>query len=365
MRVFSKTIEIFLKKMMYYTKEILENECRVKVGRTRFHIENGWSFPISLVMIEDKSVLGSFCAENLTISLNKCLIAVAKPAVIKDIIRHELVHYFTFIYCSRNNVPWGSISAHGVEFKCVCNDLGFSEHISRANANIIQENDRYEGDIGNEKIISKVQKLLALAKSDNPHEAELATLKANQLMTQHNLDEVLNMGKSDLDIEYFVKLILPCKRSTPTVAAISRILKEFYVSPVLTFAGIEITGTKSNIENAEYIAHYLQTELKAIWQKNKKLNPRLKQKSFMTALKRSYCQKLAEAKNNLSCNEKAGLVKIDQNLIWATSGVYGKLAYRSSTINYCSESERLGKIAGLNLQINRGVSPTAATRLLN
>ena len=44
-------------------------------------------------------------------------------------------------------------------------------------------------DMDQEKIIDKIKKCLALAKSDNPHEAATALRQAQKLMEQHNLTE--------------------------------------------------------------------------------------------------------------------------------------------------------------------------------
>lgn len=46
-----------------------------------------------------------------------------------------------------------------------------------------------------EKIADKIRKLLALSKSDNQHEAELAAQRANELMTKHQIE------MSEVDIE--------------------------------------------------------------------------------------------------------------------------------------------------------------------
>lgn len=50
-----------------------------------------------------------------------------------------------------------------------------------------------------EKIVDKIRKLLALSKSDNQHEAELAAKRANDLMTKHQIE------MSEIDIERMQK----------------------------------------------------------------------------------------------------------------------------------------------------------------
>lgn len=53
----------------------------------------------------------------------------------------------------------------------------------------------------NEKIIAKLRKLLALSQSSNQHEAEAALAKANELMTQHQIQ----MSDVEFSIEKSVK----------------------------------------------------------------------------------------------------------------------------------------------------------------
>lgn len=52
-----------------------------------------------------------------------------------------------------------------------------------------------------EEILKKIQKLLALSKSDNQHEAELALSKANQLMKEHQLSHQDLIPQPDITSE--------------------------------------------------------------------------------------------------------------------------------------------------------------------
>ncbi|MBL6988476.1 MAG: DUF2786 domain-containing protein [Bacteriovoracaceae bacterium] len=362
MRVYSKSIESFLKVLHLYTKQILKEEFLVRVGRTRFHLDSGWSYPISIVAIEDNKQLGYFDHTTCVIGINRCLMYKAKVAVIKNILRHELAHYFTYI----NYQGYSDLLPHGKEFRQVCTQNGLGVDVACAVADIKKENDLLEGDLKSEKVIEKIKKLLTLASSENQNEAQLATLKANQLMLQHNLDTMSLSHCDEHDIEYFVKLILKCKRYTPKISAITQILSEFFVFPVKTSQGVEVTGTRANIDNAEYIAKFLDYELSKIWKTVKSKNPALKQKPFMVALSHSYKQKLKQAKRKIPCADQNALVAIDKNISWAAQGLYGGL-YNSYTSSYqhCHKSALQGQKAGENLCINRAVSSSETVTLLD
>ena len=360
MRVFSASIETFLQRVTLYTRDILRREFKVRVARTRFHTGDGWTWPIVLVAIDDRDRLGYFNADNCAIAVNKSLMYTAKERVIKDLLRHELAHYFTFI----ERGAAADHTAHGPEFRAICDKYQLPERVRLATADVRAENEAIVGDLASEEVINKVRKLMSLAESDNENEAALATLRANELMVKHNLDSLATLGGAG-EIEYCVKLVIPSKRSSPRLSAIARILEEFFVYPVQASGGLEVTGTRSNVENAEYIAHYLNRELAAIWKRARSGNRRLREKSFMSALATSYKEKLMNARGRLPVSDQKALVRLNQELERAGHGVYGG-ALRSSSSSYqlCRESAQHGSEAGSKLDIRRGVGTSGTVKLL-
>ena len=117
-------------------------------------------------------------------------------------------------------------------------------------------------------------------------------------MLRHNLDATTSAQGDASEIEYCVKVVIPCKRSSPRVCAIADILTEFFVYPVQTSAGLEVTGTRANVEQAEYIAGVLDRALSASWRRARSKVPgqRLREKPFMDAAAESYLGKLQGAK---------------------------------------------------------------------
>src|SRR5690606_34918991 len=129
-----------------------------------------------------------------------------------------------------------------------------------------------------EKVYSKIKNLLKLATSSNPHEAELATLKANQLLIKYNLTHSDYLQNDEA--LFYVHRILSQKKKSAKLSAIYDIIKHFMVRPVLRYTKkgvyLEITGTKTNIELSDYIASFLDRELEGLWKKEQKLFPHLK-----------------------------------------------------------------------------------------
>lgn len=362
MRVFSAAIETFLHKLNIWARHILRYDFRVRVARTRFHTGDGWTWPLVIVAIDDATRLGYFDSEDLDIGINKCLMYTAKDEVIKDLLRHELAHYFTYIAHRDDD---GDDTAHGPRYQAICDKYGLPSHVRAATLDVRTQNDAVASDRKSEEIIAKIKKLMSLAQSDNQNEAALATVRANELLVKHNLDAIAAFGDTERDVEYCVKLVLPCKRSTPRIAAISRILREFLVHPVHASAGLEVTGTRANVENAEYIASYLNRELAAVWKKARAENRRLREKAFMTALAKSYRSKLQAARSQLPESDQHALMVLNDDLKWAVGGAYGgSLRSTSSSFQSCKESSARGAEAGSNLNIRRGVNSSDTVKLL-
>jgi hypothetical protein len=280
-----------------------------------------------------------------TIGINKMVMYAAKTIHIKNILRHELAHYLNYLETRDFKEP------HGFQFKTICQRFGWDEEISKATFNII--NEKIEGDLPSEKLIGKVKKLINLAQSSNPHEAELATIKANNLILAHNLER---LEEASDEFTYHQK-VLSGKKVTGKVRAIYEILKEFYVYPVFSYGKfgfyLEIIGSRENVEVAEYIAQYLNNELENIWEKQK-LSGSSQKNSFMDGLCEEFIAKLKREKE-IYCSGSQ-LIKINEELNQMVNMVYPRLTTKKFFKgNNCERAKNLGKMEGANLKIRKGL----------
>jgi hypothetical protein len=363
-RVFSASIESFLDRLAVLAKRILRDDFGVSVGRARFRTTDGWSWPILLVAIDDRERLGYFDPSDYTIGIHKRLMYTAKDRVLANILRHELAHYFTYIEHHESGLD---DRPHGPQFQRICDAYGLGPEVRRASSDVCAENEAIEGELASEAIIARFQRLMSLAESDNEHEAALALVRANELMVRHNLEAAATRGAGSGEIEYCVKLVLPCRRSSPRTTAIAEILGEFLVFPVQGSEGLEVTGTRANVEHAEYIAGYLDRALRAAWKRARTATPgrRLREKPFMEAAAESYLAKLKRAKTKLPHADQSALVVLAKELEWAGHGVYGGgLSRTTSSYRGCAVSSSHGARAGAELEIRRGLSGSGVTKLL-
>lgn len=358
MRVYSETIFSFIEKCEKMLKDVLKNETSLSVRRKRFE-RNGYLYPIDVVAFEGQS-LGYFDADRYQIGINSGLIYKAKDSVIKDVLRHELAHYLAFIEFGPGLMP------HGREFKLVCERHGWPSEISKASMNIDLAN-LSEGDIASEKTLAKVKNLLKLAESSNPHEAELATLKANQLLLKHNL----RYTEAHEDEKLYVKGLMTQKRRNAKIGAVYDILRHFMVRPVLSYGKnqvtLEATGTKTNLELADYVASFLDEELERQWQKIKReraLKGVKAKNSFFVGMAKGYEEKALGMERDFSPEESKALVSISKKLDRQVQRIYNRLSSAATGSKTDPNSYNLGKKAGNSLTINKGVKGKGKTYLL-
>ncbi len=349
MMIFDRTSAAFIQKAEGMTRSILQ-ELGFKVSRSRFEF-NKYLYPISIVVYEG-SELGFFNHKFFQIGLNRKLIYTAKDSVIRDILRHEIAHYLTFLHYPSQESP------HGNEFKEICKRYGFDEEIARATINIDLANDSKEGDLESEKILIRVQKLLKLAESSNAHEAELATIKANELLIKHSLSHVQTQREETI---YLDRLLFYPKNNSKLVA-IYEILTHFLVRPVISHGHklccLEICGPKTNVVLARYVAEFLDHQLDFLWEEARKehqLSGLRAKNSFMLGIATGFHEKMKRTENELTPDDKKALVIVKNQLELNLELVYKRLSSTRSSHQMDQKARSAGVEKGKKLTINKGV----------
>ncbi len=333
--LYSKTILAFLKKVRALSLTILSEEMEFTVGRTRFYKDNV-SYPLQFAIFDHPSRLGYFESPLFEIGINK-LFLLEKDGEIKNLLRHELAHYITFIEHGEG------VRSHGKEFREICKRYGWPTEVSKAQIPI-------EKAIKNKRIVEKVRKLLSLGNSPHSEEAKSAILKAQELLGKYNLE----LSKSDE--ETVVLRVLEKKRGGAKLQAIAAILRTFFVYPIFNHGKgtlyLEIVGDRVNTQIAEYVAHFLDHQFEILWQEGKKKDPLLKG----TASKNSFFRGLAEGyqkKEELSSLK--GLIRLEKNLIKRVEAIYPNLSATRVSYQSHERAKNHGKVFGKNLKIREGI----------
>lgn len=347
---FSEKIADFLFKIRRCIKEILINEMGLKVHGERFYNkQKTHSYPISLVAFDHKKVLGYFDCQFYELGFHLSLMK-EDERTIQNVVRHELAHYYAFIL-------YGSeIDAHGKEFRSVCSLFGWGEKIYRSCMEIEQSSE----EVDDSEVIRKIKKLLALGASSNSYEAESAVVKARELLIKNNLQ------RSSLESEdrFFMKRILQQGKMNAKLRSIAKIIETFFVSVVFHSGKnsicLEILGSKSHVEIAEYVASFLDHHLDLLWVQAQKDNPLLfglvAKNSFFLGVAKGYCSKIDHFCKQERKNHTQEIIVLENQLCFAKKLAYPSLRNTKSQGKYCPKSSIEGEARGKSLNINEALS---------
>lgn len=349
MRIYNETTRSFAVKCIQMIRQILQEEAGLDVGNSRFYVGNH-SYPISVDIFTGER-LGFFDSAYYRIGINQQVMYVAKDKVLKDLLRHEIAHYLTYIF-------YGVTTPHGEEFHSICRRFNWPSDVSDTRVDIEMAN-LYTGGFESERIINKIKNLLKLAQSDNVHEAELATVKANKLLLQYNISHL----KEQEEATIFSDSVLSQSRKDSKLACIYKILTHFMVSPIYSYGKgqvcLDVAGTKTNVELAKYVASFLDSELDRLWLVTKaehNLKGLRAKNSFFHGVGQGYEEKMQNTRKEFSEEESRALVHVGKQL---EKQIRNFMRLRSS-YSYHSErdaySTSLGNKAGRNLTINKAVS---------
>ena len=352
MLIYDETTLIFSQKAETIVREILAS-CGITVRTSRFEF-NRYLYPIQVVIFEGTE-LGHFNAPFLQLGLNRKLVYLAKDSVIRDILKHELAHYLTHILHP-------NVKPHGPEFRAVCECFGFPREVAAATMDLAASNLAKEGDLQSERVLEKVKKLLSLAQSSNAHEAELATVRANDLLLRHNLEY---LGGQDSTAPIYLERLLTRRRKDTKIMAISSILKHFIVRSVISqgkdVCCLEVSGGLTNVKLAGYVAAFLDRELDHLWgeaQSSEGLKGLQAKNSFFLGVAEGYDQKMRTMKYAYSNEDKRALVVVEQTLERETQVIYRRLSQSRSGHRTDSEANLLGQARGRSLSIRNAVEGT-------
>jgi predicted SprT family Zn-dependent metalloprotease len=347
MFIYDSTSTAFIQKAEQFLREIL-TDIGIKVSRSRFEVKD-YFYPIHIVVFEGKE-WGHFNSTFLQIGLNRKLLYNAKDSVIRDILKHELAHYLTYIYYSE-------VGSHGTEFHSICHNFGFPKEIAYATLNLEESNLAKEGDLHSERVLEKVKKLLSLAQSSNTHEAELATMKANDLLLRHNLDYL----KDKQEPIYMDRLLLRTRKDFK-ITAVHLILKHFIVRVVisngLNACCLEVSGSLTNVKLAGYVANFLNQELDHLWKEASKehnLKGLKAKNSFYLGVAEGFNKKMKLTKKNYSAADQQSLVIVENKLHLDTNIIYKRLGKSRSSHQSDQDANQIGQIKGMNLTIRNAV----------
>ena len=359
MIIYSKKILLFINEIQQAIREILSQEIGLQVRRSRFSDRRRKaSYPIHVVIYNNKSMLGYFDPHFYELGFHECLMHSSKKQL-HHVIRHELAHYITFI-------EYGpAIQPHGKEFKTFCQTRGWNEEVH--SATFCLEEAQSTPDTEESSILRKVQKLMALTHSSNQNEAEQAMIKSQQLLLKYNIHSKYTQCQDDEKV--ILKRIMKQKKEDAKMRSIAKILETFFVNTVFNRTGgftyLEILGSNVNVEIATYVADVLQCEMDKLWdqaRQQSRLKGSIAKNSFFLGLAKGYCTKIQALKREYQSEMTHALMAIEKKLMDAKSMAYPQLSLIKSRAHYCPKSSALGEQMGRKLNIHNAVHKESNNR---
>ena len=234
----------------------------------------GLSAPVFEIS-EAERQYGSWQAGTRLIRISARLISGHSWDITCQVLKHEMAHQI----CSE--IFLEADGGHGPLFQKGCDLLGLPAPFRLAAGDLPESGATDPG--GNQQteagrqFIRRIGKLLALAGSNNEHEAAVAMEKASLLLARHNLQQVQEEAQSGL-----TSLIINTgsKRLERWQQKICALLLRFFYVKVVTASlydplqdsqhkTIEIFGREENVAIAEYCYAFLAGQLASLWRQNR------------------------------------------------------------------------------------------------
>lgn len=306
---------------------------------------------------------GYWSGLNSELCLSRDLVLNHGWDAVREVLLHETAHqYAEQVLGAAGERP------HGTSFQRACRRLRANPDAS-GRSKLLRERIADETKDLNDKILRRVKKLLSLAKSCNPHEAESAMAKAHDLIAKYNIDLFSDDTRRTFCSVFVGKPALRHRREEYHLA---HLLQDYYyvhclwVSTYVVEKGkmghaLEISGTPQNIRIGDYVYNFVKHYIHSQWEqfnRNRGFN-RYRQTDFAVGIIEGFRSKLdAKHRAPSSRNGRAALiVKEDPQLkAYVTHKYPHTVTVRRNVYNQDETVLNAGIKAGKKLIISKGIS---------
>jgi hypothetical protein len=315
------------------------------------HFKGSLSTP-QIALHQAHSFLARWLREAKTIEFSRPFLERTESwGVVLEVLKHEMAHQYVHEVLREDEPP------HGPAFRAVCERLGIDARASGVPEPTLDD----EG----KRVLERVHKLLALAESDNQHEAEAAAAAAQRLMLKHNVsvsDEATPRQYSFREIGRITGRVTEWERR------LGNLLRDHFFVDVIWVPAyrihehkrgsvMEVIGTPENLDLAAYVYDFMARTGERLWRAHQlaqDIRGNADRRAFLAGVMSGFAQKLAQqAKSHRA-----------QGLVWqpsAARNVYTRQRHPYlRTISHRGHSQREvfahGQRAGRDVVLHRGVS---------
>ena len=242
--------------------------------------------PPTLALEDAASRLGQWQGGTRTLSISRRLILGQPWPVVVEVLKHEMAHQYVHEVLGLTDE-----AAHGPTFRALCERLGIDASAAGLPAVPPSVGEGTvatgESDAASEaaRQLRRIARLLALAESQNLHEAEMAMREAQRLMLKHNLSERsarANRGAGAVPQRYGYRQLGAVKRRVDEGERLLAMLlsQHFFVESIwvpsfdvrrgVRGSALEICGTPENLEMAAYVYDFLLHTAERLWKAHRR-----------------------------------------------------------------------------------------------
>lgn len=237
------------------------------------------------------------------IEVSRRLVDEQPWTVVLEVLKHEMAHQFVHEVLCEQETP------HGPAFRNVCARLG----IDARSAGLPEAGDH---DPAAARVVERVQKLLALAQSDNPHEAQVAAAQAQRLMLKHNIGAA---ERAEPPSHAFRQIGRITGRTQEWERRLGNLLSEHFFVEVIWVPAfrredgkrghvMEAIGSRENLELADYVHDFVVRSAETLWLAHKRaegIRGNGERRAFLSGVVAGFAEKLREQRTR---HESEGLV---------------------------------------------------------
>lgn len=312
----------------------------------------------ALELVASRAHLGRWMHATRTIEMSRPLVVEQPWGVVVEVLKHEMAHQYVHEILGEL-----AESAHGPAFREACKRLGIDARAAGMPAAAAPD--------GEQRVVERIAKLLALAESPNQHEAEAAMGAAQKLMLKYNLDVRADAAARGYGYRH---LGVPTGRVTESERILAMLVgRHFFVEVIWVpvyraLAGkrgsvLEICGTSANLAIAEYVHAFMTETAERLWRDHKKahgITLDRDRRTYLAGVMTGFAEKLGRQ----AASHKA------HGLVWVKDGdLEGFFRRRHPHVRHVrhagtrrTEAYAHGREAGRRIVLHRGVSTSAESR---
>jgi hypothetical protein len=314
-----------------------------------------------LVLSDATRRLGQWIPATRTIELSRTLVFERPWLEVTSVLEHEMAHQYV-----EEVLGITEETAHGETFRRVCEERGIDARAAGAPI----PSDLPDDARPDERLLGRIRKLLALAGSDNQHEAEAAMKRAHELMLRHNIENV----PTGYEVRHLGD---PKKRKNRVEADVVGLLSECFFVKVIQVpvylaregrsgSVYEIAGTHANVEMAAHVYAFLLATAERLWHENRddeRVRSGRDRMAYQSGVVRGFRDKILEGRREL---KGTGLVWVgDSQLDRFYRARHPRVITRSRRVRV-NAAHSAGREAGRSVVLHKPVAngPSGGPKLL-